>query len=173
MNLRKLAQNAVAAQDPLELWFTLAAFADAEPTCILEVGLYTGGLTATLREAFPEARIVGVDLYPHTLEFHDFTIIEGDSSAPEVADQVAEYAPFDCIMLDGGHMLEDIRSDWKTYVPMLRDGGVVAVHDAHFHHSTIEVWKFLPEIEHLEHVDIWSGKEPRLQQGQGVWLVWP
>ncbi len=173
MSLRERAQLSGAAQDRLELWFTLAAFADTNPATILEIGVFTGGLTATLRETFPDARIVGVEMYPHQLKYHDFTLIEGNSRHPYVIDEVEKFAPFDCIMIDGGHQLDEIRADWGTYVPMLRDGGVVAVHDAQFHHSTIEVWKFLPEIDHLDHVDVWSGKEPGLYQGQGVRLVWP
>ncbi len=36
---------------------------------------------------------------------------------------------FDVIFIDGGHMYETVKSDWRLCLPKLKDGGVMLLHD--------------------------------------------
>jgi hypothetical protein len=57
---------------------------------------------------------------------YDAHLIWGDSTNAAVVRQVMVLGPFDLILIDGGHTLPFVRSDWMNYGPM---GKIVAFHD--------------------------------------------
>ena len=40
-------------------------------------------------------------------------------------------SPIDLLFIDGDHSYEGIRQDWDDWTPLVREGGHVALHDAH------------------------------------------
>lgn len=168
--LRTLAFTTTAVQDPTELWMTLVAFDSTDPRSILEVGVWDGGLTRTLRAAFPDAKLVGIEYTDHAPaeeEIDGFTLVRGDSHHLSVISVVRERGPYDCVVIDGDHSYHGVKADWTNYTPMLSGKGVVALHDINTHLEVIEVHRFLPEIDHHSHVDVVSGART-----PGVRLVW-
>jgi predicted O-methyltransferase YrrM len=107
----------------------------------LEIGLGWGGSLWRIGNSLPVgSRIVGVDRTPD-IQAHnnlgecvselidrgyDASLILGDSTDQSTIETVREFAPFDCVFIDGDHSYEGVKSDWVNYGPM---GRVVAFHD--------------------------------------------
>ena len=53
-------------------------------------------------------------------------LIWGNSMEADTIRRVAELAPFDLVLIDGGHTGDCVRSDWMFYGPM---GRIIAFHD--------------------------------------------
>lgn len=106
---------------------------------VLEIGSYEGGTLAGFRAWWPAAEIVAVDLpafpdrEPRSWGAH---MVLGDSHDESTLERVlwatpAEPAPrgFDLLFIDGDHELEGVRRDVEMYGPLVRDGGLLALHD--------------------------------------------
>jgi len=72
------------------------------------------------------------------------SLIEGDSHARDVIDEVHSCGPFDVVFIDGDHTYDGVLRDWENYGHL---GGVVIFHDI---------------------------REPQLGEwmGLGVWRLW-
>lgn len=55
--------------------------------------------------------------------------IMANSLAGSTVNAVRSFGPFDFLHIDGNHDYEAVRSDWENYSPMVRPGGLVALHD--------------------------------------------
>ena len=55
----------------------------------------------------------------------------------------------DYLFLDGDHSYEGVRRDFEMYAPLVRSGGLIALHDIAMHHRDAEcqVDKFWSEIK--------------------------
>ena len=88
------------------------------------------------------------------------TIINGDSTDENVISSVKDEI-FDAVFIDGNHSYEYVKKDLQNYSPFVKQGGVVALHDANFEgerYGTPQVirelnydWKF---ISHSKEVGI-------------------
>lgn len=61
----------------------------------------------------------------------------------------AYWAPYDVLLVDAGHLLDDVRRDVAEYSKLVRSGGVVALHDSLLrsgYEAEVEVWRLLPEL---------------------------
>ncbi len=72
-------------------------------------------------------------------------ILRGHSRHAEVIAAAAANAPYDFLFIDGAHDLRTVREDCFDYAPMVRAGGMIALHDAvqRGPHGEIEVHLFL------------------------------
>jgi predicted O-methyltransferase YrrM len=115
----------------------------------LEIGsMYGGSLWRVAHALPPGSRIVAVDYMcdapaaQPSLEAcvkaladeYDAHLILGDSGAPDTIAKVGALGPFDCVFIDGDHLLDAVMSDWHNYGPM---GRIVALHDI----SWNETWR--------------------------------
>jgi predicted O-methyltransferase YrrM len=112
---------------------------------VIEVGSSSGGTLALWAElAAPDGLLVSVDLPQGPGEaFTDEALrraaggrrlvpVRADSASPRARTAVAEALGTrraDLLFLDGGHQAATVRSDFRTYAPWVRDGGIVALHD--------------------------------------------
>ncbi|HMI99785.1 MAG TPA: class I SAM-dependent methyltransferase [Gaiellaceae bacterium] len=113
------------------------------PQRVCEIGSSAGGTLYLLTRVSPDdAVIVSVD---HALP--DYTRrarsrmargrqrvvgIEGDSHSEETKRRViqaVEGEPLDFLFIDGDHSYEGVRADYELYAPLVRAGGMVALHD--------------------------------------------
>ena len=88
------------------------------------------------------------------------TIINGDSTDENVISSVKNEI-FDAVFIDGNHSYEYVKKDLQNYSPFVKEGGIVALHDANFEgerYGTPQVirefnydWKF---ISHSQEVGI-------------------
>jgi hypothetical protein len=102
---------------------------------ILEIGVYRGGSLDMWRGYFGESvKVVGIDIDPIAAELSDprSTIVLGDQADPDFLESVVrDHGPFDIIIDDGGHTMEQQITSIETLFPTLVDGGVYVVEDCH------------------------------------------
>jgi predicted O-methyltransferase YrrM len=137
-------------QDPGELRALVELLAEDPPRVVLEIGTARGGtLYAFARVAADDAVLVSVDLpggafgggYPRWRAplYRAFArgaqrveLLRGDSQDGAMLTRVRELLdgrPVDFLFVDGDHSYDGVRRDVELYTPLLRDGGVVALHD--------------------------------------------
>jgi predicted O-methyltransferase YrrM len=119
----------------------LAIYERRQPRNVLEIGTFHGGtLYHWLRLAQPGVTIVSVDSYranvdnrhlyagwtPAGVELH---ALMGDSRDPATIAMVRDFAPYDFIFIDAGHLEAEVQADWNNYSPLCAVGGLVALHD--------------------------------------------
>lgn len=126
----------------LELPAVLDAFSETPAKSFLEIGTFFGATSAAVALAFPEARIVTVDLPdPTVLALNAHTATKtglahrklGLTSRIEQIlcdskDLVVE-GTFDLIFVDGDHSTEGVLADLRIASRLLTPNGVIVVHD--------------------------------------------
>lgn len=164
MNPRQVAHDAVhvhgALQKPNELAGLLALLLDLAPRVVVEVGSDAGGTLWAWRQLPSVEHVAAVSLpgagfdSGRPLDRHGAVVVEGDSHAEDtlltLAAVLAEWGlPLDFLMIDGDHTYDGVRSDYEMYGPLVRDGGLVALHDIcpHPGHPDVEVDRFWSELQ--------------------------
>ena len=139
-----------AMQRPSEVTAFLREVRALAPRTVLEIGTASGGMLFLLaRCAAPDASIVSVDLprgrfgggyakwrMPLYSSFatgaQRITLVRADSHQSETLERVQrtlEGRPLDLIFVDGDHTYEGVCTDLTMYGPLLREGGLLALHD--------------------------------------------
>jgi hypothetical protein len=105
------------------------------PVRMLEIGVYRGGgLDMWSRYLGSEARLVGLDIDEAAVRAvrGRFPVVLGDQQDPAVLLDLHErYGPFDIVVDDGGHTMDQQITTAETLFPLLSDGGVFIVEDTH------------------------------------------
>jgi len=134
-----------ALQHPAELARFVELVRSEGVRSYLEIGSKFGGSFSAVTRAMPAgSRAVSVDLPAGSKHWaaskvalqacvaelqksgYDTHLIWGDSTSSDVVRQVTALGPFDLVLIDGGHTLPYVRSDWMHYGPL---GRMVAFHD--------------------------------------------
>jgi cephalosporin hydroxylase len=148
---------------------------------------YGGTLLLLCNLSSPRAKIISVELpsgrfggrYPRRKIplFRKFPsrgqqlhLIRADSHKPETKDRVLHILdgePLDYLFLYGDHTYEGVRQDFKMYAPLVRSGGIIALHDIAVHNGDTgcQVNRFWSEVKnqyrHQEIVEdpkqMWAG----------------
>jgi len=126
------------------------AVSKQKPKRLLEIGTARGGTLFLLtRSAADDAHVLSVDLpggwfgggYPwwKRVLYRAFArpgqrldLIRADSHSQETVERVKRTLggePLDFLMIDGDHTYEGVKRDFESYAPLVRPGGVVALHD--------------------------------------------
>jgi cephalosporin hydroxylase len=137
-------------QIPEEITALLRILEAESPRTVLEIGTAQGGTLFMLtRVAAPDALVVSVDLrrgqfgggYPawRAPLYRSFAradqrveLVVGDSHDPRIGQRIRRLLDgraLDFLFIDGDHSYEGIRRDFADYTPLVRPGGVVALHD--------------------------------------------
>lgn len=121
-----------------------------QPRVVVEIGTADGGtlfVFGTL--AHPEATVVSIDLpggnhgggYPSwkrsmyrsfAREDQQIHLLRGDSHSSRQQlhlEHVLGGRPIDFLFIDGDHTYAGVRADFDTYAPLVRPGGLIAIHD--------------------------------------------
>lgn len=102
---------------------------------LLEIGVGRGGsLDMWERYLGPAATLVGIDIDEKAalLAGSQRTILIGDQADRDFLGAIVEqHGPFDIIIDDGGHTMEQQVTSIETLFPTLADGGVYMVEDTH------------------------------------------
>jgi predicted O-methyltransferase YrrM len=164
-------------QKPAEILWLLGLLAESRPRVVLEIGTDRGGtLFLWTRVASPDALLVTVDirkmvgrlgrLSPFALVRKSFErerqrielVDDVDSQSEETVARIRRFLggrPVDFLFLDGDHCYESVRRDFELYVPLVREGGIVALHDVsprttHDTEGTAAFWSDLKQREATE-----------------------
>lgn len=106
-----------------------------QPITLLEVGVYTGASLAVWADYFPNARIIGVDIFQRVSRWrvpvmaHPRVVGYKCDSTKEVPPEVKP-GSVDIIIDDGSHEAVDQLMTFLGYFPLLRSGGMYFVEDA-------------------------------------------
>jgi len=102
---------------------------------VLEIGVYRGGGLELLSSYLgPQANLVGLDIDEDAVRAvrGRFPVLLGDQADPDVLRKINnDYGPFDVIIDDGGHTMEQQIVTVETLFPLLNDDGVFIVEDTH------------------------------------------
>jgi hypothetical protein len=105
------------------------------PVSVLEIGVYRGGSMQMWTSFFgPQARLVGMDIDPvaKAAAGDRYEVVLGDQSDPDFLRKVAdEHGPFDVIIDDGGHRMEQQIVSVEALFPAVAEGGIYLVEDCH------------------------------------------
>lgn len=120
------------------IYHRLFAHLRDQPIRILEIGIgwpnvsVLGGASLRMwRDYFPHAQLVGIDLQPKRMNLGERVhIAQGSQTDPQFLQQLAAtYGPFDVVIDDGSHRVNDVLVTFDTLYPLMRNGGLYAVED--------------------------------------------
>lgn len=107
---------------------------------IVEIGSDAGGTLYGWRQL--SNRVYSISLHGGAFssgapfESHGADFIDGDSHNTRSLDWLVDQlngTPIDVLFLDGDHTFEGVATDWDLYSPLVRPGGIVALHDICWH----------------------------------------
>lgn len=142
-----------------------------KPRVIVEIGTANGGtLVAWCALAYPQAVIVSIDLpggihgggYAYWRSFiyrrltqpgQSLHLLRADSHLPATREALQKILPpqgIDFLFIDGDHTYEGVKADFEMYSPLVRKGGLVALHDICVHPPEMDchvdqLWKELQQ----------------------------
>jgi predicted O-methyltransferase YrrM len=113
------------------------------PRLVCEIGADLGGTLGLFAGvAAPDARLLSLDVnytharlraLPHLArDGQQITCLAADSHSPHTQDAVRDWLAgraLDFLFIDGDHSLTGVASDFAMYAPLVRPGGLVALHD--------------------------------------------
>lgn len=139
-------------QNRQEFMEFLALARQRECAKALQIGLgMAGGAHRMLESVIGEVWTIEVDptlIARYREKFGpEQRLICGHSHVTATAEQAAQRAPYDLLFIDGDHCLDAVRSDHAIYAPLVRQGGIVAFHDAmQIGAPNIDVHRFIDEM---------------------------
>jgi predicted O-methyltransferase YrrM len=183
MDLQKITEKAIelgAVQKPLELLLLVNFLQKKPPKIVVEVGTAKGGtFFALCKIAGPDATIVSIDLpggpfgggyerkdqktfksygkKNQTLHF-----LRKDSHSESTKKELLKLIDgkkIDFLMIDGDHSYAGVKKDWELYSPLVKEGGLIALHDILFHPNVPEcqvdkLWSEIKDrFKHEEFID--------------------
>jgi len=164
-------------QKEVEILWLLERLAACPPRAVLEIGTDRGGtLFLWTRVAARDAVLLSVDiqkmvgrlgrLSPFALVRRSFRlgrqrivlVDNADSRDAQTVDRVKavlDGRPVDFLFLDGDHRYESVRRDFELYEPLVRPGGIIALHDissktTHDTEGTAAFWAELKQTNAVE-----------------------
>lgn len=106
-----------------------------KPVRVLEIGVYRAGGLRMLRHYLgDQATIVGLDVddLAKAAAGESFEVVLGDQASRETLESINfKHGPFDIVIDDGGHTMEQQITTIETLFPLMRDGGTFIVEDCH------------------------------------------
>lgn len=157
----------VTAQIAWELEELIAIFDELKPTRVLEIGSQWGGtLWHWLEGCERGARVMNIDILQNMSREDakalpdrwqswcpDGVLLNtyiGRSDMPDTIAAVKEWMPeIDFLFIDACHEYNGAKRDFLTYGPLVRPGGVIALHDLMTPEFSphIQVWQLWREIQ--------------------------
>ncbi len=139
----------------------LEIFRRHNPLRVLEIGTYHGGtLYHWLQNTDSLTRIVSLDSYAvgvdnrrlydeWNVDGADLIVMEGNSHLSTTVEKVRRHGPYDFVAIDAGHFYKEVKQDWDNYLPMVKPGGMICLHDILTHPvwPSIEVGQLWAEIK--------------------------
>lgn len=182
-----------------ELRALLGVLERSPPKTVLEIGTAFGGTLFLLsRVSSPDALLVSLDLpvedlgadrgarfgggnyAPRKPLYESFArdrqrlvFLPADSHSPATLARITELLAgrkLDLLFIDGDHSAEGVRKDYEMYAPLVREGGIIALHDIvdgpeEDVGGVPEFWRSLQDLNTVELV------EDREQGGYGIGIV--
>jgi predicted O-methyltransferase YrrM len=137
---------------PAEIWTSPAerdclARHAAGKRLLAEIGVWHGGTSCRLRAAMAsQGTLYAIDPYPPGRLGFSIPRVVGRRELNQIRNgrvvwvrmtgaaagrspAIQQVAPFDLIFVDDVHSEEALREEWETWAPLVRSGGIIALHD--------------------------------------------
>lgn len=102
----------------------------SKPINVLEIGVQSGDALRMWMEYLPLATFTGIDIDPNCGK--PCRVVIGDQSNRDFLKEIVrDYGPFDIIMDDGGHTMEQQLTSFDELFPTLNKGGLYVIEDTH------------------------------------------
>lgn len=139
------AGSFLPSQKRSEIMFLCDLVQEHNCKTICEIGTFRGGTLFMLCQAAPsDAKIVSVDINSTITRRHalrrfprhgqKLKLIVGDSHSMTVERQIKKEfweTGLDFLFIDGDHSLFGVLNDFVRYSPLVKPGGIIALHDIH------------------------------------------
>ena len=153
---------------------------ETRPEFVLEIGTQLGQSTKSMLLAMGKNRfgkLISVDQkrrsdildveYPDLKEYCQF--IKGSSHDPVTLQVVRNSLPegklFDIALIDGDHTYEGVKADYEDYYPLVKDGGLLILHDiCNINCGVPQFWK---EIKDEKFAFNWGKAQNSIVPGLG------
>ena len=178
MKYKKIIEDCNPSQTHEELNDLLLELSKFKINNVLEIGMHLGGSIKVWREVLKPKILIGIDnkLEPSVKRLKGIHALEGVSQTNEMFNQVKDILKgekLDFIFIDGGHLYNEVKSDFILYKELLRKGGVIALHDVVITgNETAEVYKFWEELKQDYKTKTISYKEQLGEGATGVGVVY-
>jgi len=131
------------SQKDSEIIFLMDQVRQNKHKIICEIGSLKGGTLYLLSQAAPsDALLISIDIsYPLARKLahkqlikkgQRLVCIEGDTQDPKTLSRVVralQGRPVDFLFIDGDHSLFGVMNDYVRFYPLVKKGGVIALHD--------------------------------------------
>ena len=155
--VRMVKEYAAEQRSEEVVWFYRHA-EKIEPKVIVEIGVKEGGNLKVLSTLLPKDGLaVGIDTresIPWSMDDSECTVlfISGSSHDNETQDKlksVLNGRKIDVLFIDGDHSTEGMLQDFNDYSGMVRDGGIIAVHDIYYLPEVTKAWERIEGKKHM------------------------
>jgi predicted O-methyltransferase YrrM len=163
------------AQWPWEIAALAEAVRKLEPRLICEIGVQEGGTLRYWMQAAPEAIIIAIDPEQFESEPHGRNLrrLIGLSTDDKALEFVRASSPLDFLFIDGDHSYQGAFSDFTRYAPLVRPGGLIALHDIRTYRDDCGVPRLWQEIQSAGYItQELNGAQTENNPGGGIGLVW-
>ena len=182
MKPSEVAREAILTHNALqkggELTSFLTLLQEVDPKIVVEIGSDAGG-TLWAWQQLGDVRVIGVTMKNGPfgsaagahINDHGCEIVYGDSHDDctlGILEELLDGEPIDVLFIDGDHTFGGVRQDYIMYGPLVRPGGVVALHDI-CDHPTVPACKvraFWHSLEGVQKEEIVT--DPSTWGGIGV-----
>ena len=141
---------------PEVIWF-YRAVEKLNPKVIVEIGIKEGGnLKVLSTHLSSNGKAIGIDPrkeIPWKMNDAKCSVFHicGDSHASSTRDQLLEILDgeqIDVLFIDGDHSTQGMLDDYKDYAPLVRKGGLIAVHDIYYLVEVTQAWEQVKSFGH-------------------------
>lgn len=168
IDFETIIQESKASQNKDELRELLPLVAKISPKVIVEIGMWRGYSMELWHKAFAPELLITIESEQEAFNFVRERIkngelaymqppaiqICGDSHDPKTSVNVygfffePKYRGIDFLFIDGDHTYDAVKADFEEYLPLVRMGGIIVLHDAALRgNEKVEVWKFWDELK--------------------------
>jgi cephalosporin hydroxylase len=166
-----------------ELTLALRRVDRLRPRTVVEIGSHPGGtLHAWAQVAARDALVISVDLRPprwravRDLGRRQCVSVTGDSHRADIVDRVRDALGgrrVDFLFIDGDHSYAGVKADFLGFAPLVRVGGLVALHDIIERPGwpECEVPRFWRELQAAVPAEELVDAQGRTDGGMGIGLV--
>jgi len=123
-----------------------------KPKVIVEIGTYLGGSARLWQALFKPDVLITIDRKKLAEDMENVLYLHGQPSQdPRTVAAVTEFldgTPVDLLFLDGGHLYDQVKADFELYAPLVRNGGLVLLHDIYNDNpGVVEVPRYWKELK--------------------------
>lgn len=133
-----------------DLDIALPIIRSINPKVVVDIGTYFGGSANLWRKEFNPFILITIDIRQWATVDPPTHSIIGDSHSNEILDKVRELLggrEIDFLFIDGDHHYESVKQDFNLYTPMVKKGGLVALHDIIYLNAENNVPPFWNELK--------------------------